>query len=114
VRAALDALGFGFLSIGVGLSLMVTYAVYTAADTELQNVTIVTIACDTVVSIVASFAIFPIVFACRARPGWRAGFMFVTLPLASVPRPLRLFRSVPADASGARAASSRTDDRTRP
>ena len=82
VSAALDALGLGFFSIGVGLSLMVTYAAYAGADIDLRKVAIVTIVGDTVVSIAAGFAIFPIVFAEGLDPGSGPGLMFVTLPLA--------------------------------
>ena len=63
LRAALDALGLGFFSIGVGLSLMITYAAYAGPHVNLRKVAIITILGDTAVSIAAGFAIFPIVFA---------------------------------------------------
>jgi NSS family neurotransmitter:Na+ symporter len=82
VSAALDALGLGFFSIGVGLSLMITYAAYARPDVNLRKVAIVTIVGDTAVSIAAGFAIFPIVFAEGLDPASGPGLMFVTLPLA--------------------------------
>jgi NSS family neurotransmitter:Na+ symporter len=82
VSAALDALGLGFFSIGVGLSLMVTYAAYAGPDIDLRKVAIVTLVGDTAVSIAAGFAIFPIVFAEGLDPASGPGLMFVTLPLA--------------------------------
>ena len=60
---ALDALGLGFFSIGVGLGLMITYAAYADATIDLQQVTIVSVVADTVISILAGFAVFPVVFA---------------------------------------------------
>ena len=63
LQAALDALGLGFFSIGVGLSLMITYAAYAGPDVNLRNVAIITIIGDTAVSLAAGLAIFPIVFA---------------------------------------------------
>ena len=82
LNAALDALGLGFFSIGVGLALMVTYAAYAGADVDLRKVAIVTILGDTAVSLAAGFAIFPIVFAEGLNPASGPGLMFVTLPLA--------------------------------
>jgi NSS family neurotransmitter:Na+ symporter len=82
VSAALDALGLGFFSIGVGLSLMITYAAYAGPDVNLRKVAIVTIVGDTAVSIFAGLAIFPIVFAEGLDPASGPGLMFVTLPLA--------------------------------
>jgi neurotransmitter:Na+ symporter, NSS family len=82
VSAALDALGLGFFSIGVGLSLMVTYAAYAGPGVDLRKVAIITILGDTAVSIASGFAIFPIVFAEGLDPASGPGLMFVTLPLA--------------------------------
>ena len=80
--AALDALGLGFFSIGIGLGLMITYAAYAGADIDLRKVAIITIAGDTAVSLAAGFTIFPIVFAEGLDPASGPGLMFVTLPLA--------------------------------
>lgn len=82
VAAALDALGLGFFSIGVGLALMVTYAAYAGAEIDLRRVAVATIVGDTAVSLAAGFAIFPIVFAEGIDPAGGPGLMFVTLPLA--------------------------------
>ena len=82
LRAALDALGLGFFSIGVGLCLMITYAAYAGRQVNLRKVAIITILGDTAVSITAGFAIFPIVFAEGLDPAGGPGLMFVTLPLA--------------------------------
>lgn len=82
LRAALDALGLGFFSIGVGMSVMITYAAYADAAVNLRQVAIITIVGDTAVSIAAGFAIFPIVFAEGLDPAAGPGLMFVTIPLA--------------------------------
>jgi len=82
LRVALNALGLGFFSIGVGLSLMITYAAYAGPEVSLLRVAIVTILGDTVVSIAAGLAIFPIVFAEGLDPASGPGLMFITLPLA--------------------------------
>jgi NSS family neurotransmitter:Na+ symporter len=81
-HVALEAVGLGFFSIGVGLCLMVTYAAYADADMDLRNVAAATIVADTVISLMAGFAVFPIVFAEGLDPASGAGLMFVTVPVA--------------------------------
>lgn len=81
-RAALDALGLGFFSIGVGLGAMVTYAAYAGEHIRLQRVALITVLGDTLVSCLAGLAIFPLVFAYGLDPATGPGLMFVTLPIA--------------------------------
>lgn len=81
-QAALDALGLGFFSIGVGLSLMITYAAHARPDINLRDAALITVLGDTAISIVAGIAIFPIVFAEGLDPTSGPGLLFVTLPLA--------------------------------
>ena len=81
-RAALDALGLGFFSIGVGLGLMITYAAYSGAEIDLREVAVASVVADTAISFLAGIAVFPIVFAHGLDPGGGPGLVFVTLPLA--------------------------------
>lgn len=81
-RTALEAVGLGFFSIGVGLSVLITYAAYARPELRLREVAIVTLLSDTAISILAGLAVFPIVFAERLDPASGPGLMFVTLPLA--------------------------------
>lgn len=87
-KVALEALGLGFFSIGVGLAVMVTYAAYAGPEIDLRIVAIATIIGDTVVSFLAGLAVFPIVFAEKLDPASGPGLMFVTLPLAFAHLPL--------------------------
>jgi NSS family neurotransmitter:Na+ symporter len=87
-RAALEALGLGFFSIGVGLGLMITYAAYAGADIDLKQVAAVSVLADTAISFLAGFAVFPIVFAHGLDPAGGPGLVFVTLPLAFADMPL--------------------------
>ena len=87
-RVALEALGLGFFSIGVGLAVMVTYAAYAGPEFDLRTVAIVTLLSDTAVSFLAGMAVFPVVFAERLDPSSGPGLMFVTLPLAFARIPL--------------------------
>jgi NSS family neurotransmitter:Na+ symporter len=86
-RAALEALGLGFFSIGVGLGLMITYAAYGGPDIDLKQVAIVSVIADTAISVLAGFAVFPIVFAHGLDPASGPGLVFVTLPLAFAQMP---------------------------
>ena len=87
-RTALEALGLGFFSIGVGLAVMITYAAYAAADFDLRTVAVVTLLSDTAISLLAGLAVFPVVFAEGLDPASGPGLMFVTLPLAFARMPL--------------------------
>lgn len=79
---ALDAVGLGFFSIGVGLAIMTTYAAYAGTEINLKEAAVVTVVGDTVISFLAGFAVFPVVFAEGLDPASGPGLMFVTVPLA--------------------------------
>ena len=81
-RTALSALGLGFFSIGVGMGPMITYAAYARDEVDLRQVAIWSVAADTAISLLAGFAVFPIVFAHGLDPAGGPGLVFVTLPLA--------------------------------
>jgi neurotransmitter:Na+ symporter, NSS family len=81
-KAALEALGLGFFSIGVGLGLMITYAAYSGRNISLMRVAGVSVVADTAISILAGFAVFPIVFGHGLDPASGPGLVFVTIPLA--------------------------------
>jgi NSS family neurotransmitter:Na+ symporter len=81
-RTAIEALGLGFFSIGVGLGAMVTYAAYTGADIRLGPAALVIVVGDSAISILAGLAVFPLVFAHGLDPAAGASLVFVTLPIA--------------------------------
>jgi neurotransmitter:Na+ symporter, NSS family len=87
-RVALEAVGLGFFSIGVGLAVMITYAAYASPAFDLRTVALITLVSDTAISLVAGFAVFPIVFAEGLDPASGPGLMYVTLPLAFAHIPL--------------------------
>jgi NSS family neurotransmitter:Na+ symporter len=93
-RAALEAVGLGFFSIGVGLGLMITYAAYADARMNLREVVGFTILADTAISFLAGFAIFPIVFANGLDPSSGPGLLFVTLPLGFARMPFGALAAV--------------------
>ncbi len=81
-HVAIEALGLGFFSIGVGFCIMLTYAAYAGADTNLREVAVLTVVIDTAISFMAGLAIFPLVFAEGLDPASGPGLMFTTLPVA--------------------------------
>jgi NSS family neurotransmitter:Na+ symporter len=87
-QVALEALGLGFFSIGVGLGLMITYAAYSGAGINLKEIAVVSVLADTAISLLAGLAVFPIVFAYGLDPASGSGLVFVTLPLAFAQMPL--------------------------
>ncbi len=89
-RTAIEALGLGFFSIGVGLGLMITYAAYSGTDIDLTRAAIVSVVADTAISLMAGLAVFPIVFAHGLDPAGGPGLVFITLPLAFAQMPLGL------------------------
>jgi NSS family neurotransmitter:Na+ symporter len=89
-KVALEALGLGFFSIGVGLAVMITYAAHAGPGINLREVAIVTLVGDTAISFAAGLAVFPIVFANDLDPSSGPGLVFVTLPLAFARMPLGL------------------------
>lgn len=81
-RAALEALGLGFFSIGVGFGLMITYAAYAKPPIALLQAGMFAVAADTAISLLAGLAVFPLVFANGLDPASGPGLVFVTLPIA--------------------------------
>jgi NSS family neurotransmitter:Na+ symporter len=86
-NVALEAIGLGFFSIGVGLGMMITYAAYAQPHIKLGRIALISIVADTVISIIAGIAVFPIVFAHALDPAGGAGLVFVTLPVAFAAMP---------------------------
>ena len=89
----LAAVGQAFFSIGVGSCLMITYGAYLSRDTNIARSSVVVAGADTLVAMIAGFAIFPIVFAFGVDPAGGAGLFFATLPIA--------FGQMPAIVGGA-------------
>lgn len=87
-RAALEALGLGFFSIGVGMGLMITYAAYAKPEIGLRQAALWSLGADTAISLLAGLAVFPVVFAHGLDPASGPGLVFVTLPLAFARMPL--------------------------
>ncbi len=81
-KTFLAALGQAFFSIGVGVSLMVTYGAYLSRDTDIPRASALIVGADTFVALIAGFAIFPIVFLVGLNPASGPGLFFISMPVA--------------------------------
>lgn len=81
-RTFLSALGQAFFSIGIGVALMVTYGAYLDRDTNIPKSAAIVVSTDSLVALVAGFAVFPIVFMAGLDPSGGPGLFFVSMPVA--------------------------------
>ena len=78
----LEALGHSFFTLSLGMGAMITYGSYLSRKDDLVSASVATAGADTVVAMVASMVIFPIVFTFGLEPGAGPGLLFVTIPTA--------------------------------
>jgi len=77
-----SALGQACFSLGIGNAIMITYGSYLPRNVNIPKAAITVSLTDTLVAMVAGFAIFPIVFANGLDFNAGAGIFFQTLPTA--------------------------------
>ncbi|MBT4522839.1 MAG: sodium-dependent transporter, partial [Halieaceae bacterium] len=81
-RTVLVALGHAFFTLGIGVGVGISYGAY-APDRIPMGRTVAAVAVfDTLVSLLAGLAIFPIVFALNVAPSMGPGLMFISVPYA--------------------------------
>lgn len=74
------ALGQVFFSLSLGMGCIITYGSYLGKGENLEKNSIIVPLLDTIVALLAGFAILPAVFAFGFEPGAGPGLMFITLP----------------------------------
>ena len=77
----LSALGLAFFKLSLGMGTMMTYGSYFTEDNNLITTSAKVAFSDTLVSILAGIAIFPVVFTFGLEPGAGPGLLFNTIPL---------------------------------
>lgn len=82
------ALGQVFFSLSLGMGCIITYGSYLSKEENLEKNSIVVPFLDTLVALLAGFAILPAVFALGFEPGAGPGLMFITLPQVFAKMPL--------------------------
>jgi NSS family neurotransmitter:Na+ symporter len=78
----LMALGQAFFSIGIAMAVMITYGSYLDEKISIPRNAFIVVGADTLVALLAGFAIFPLVFAHQLAPDSGEGLVFQTLPIA--------------------------------
>lgn len=78
----LMALGQAFFSIGIAMAVMITYGSYLDKRTSIPQNAFIVVGADTLVALLAGFAIFPLVFAYGLAPDSGEGLVFEALPMA--------------------------------
>ena len=82
LRAILEALGQALFSLAIGVGGLITYGAYLPDDVSLPKSAGMIAIADTLVALLAGFAIFPIVFEYGLEPSEGPGLIFATLPIA--------------------------------
>lgn len=80
IGTVMAALGQAFFSLSLGMGAIITYGSYLGKTENLEKNAIIIPAIDTLVAILAGFAILPAVFAFGFEPGAGPSLMFITLP----------------------------------
>ena len=81
-ETVLIALGQAFFSIGIAMAVMITYGSFLDKKTSIPGNAVIVVGADTLVALLAGFAIFPIVFAHGLPLDSGEGLVFETLPIA--------------------------------
>lgn len=78
----LEALGHGFLTLGIGAGAMICYGAFAGREVSLARTAVAVALIDTVVALLAALLIVSIVSDAGLEPGRGPGLLFVTLPTA--------------------------------
>jgi NSS family neurotransmitter:Na+ symporter len=78
----LEALGHAFFTLSLGMGAMLTYGSYLHRDDDIVAASVTISALDTTLALVASLALFPIIFTFGMEPGTGPGLVFVSVPVA--------------------------------
>jgi NSS family neurotransmitter:Na+ symporter len=76
------AMGHAFFTLSLGMGAIMMYGSYLNRYVSIGQMTLIIIAMDTLVALLAGLAIFPLVFANGLNPAAGPGLIFETLPLA--------------------------------
>ena len=91
---ALEALGHAFFTLSLGMGAMLTYGSYLRRDDDIVAASITISALDTLIALVASLVLFPIIFSFGMEPGAGPGLVFISIPIALSQMPGGTFLSI--------------------
>lgn len=75
-----SALGQVFFSLSLGMGTLITYGSYLDSRSDIVKDSVLITVLDTIVSVIAGFAVIPAVFAAGQTPDFGPSLLFVTLP----------------------------------
>lgn len=76
----LAAIAQSFFTLSIGMGAIITYGSYLSKKDEIPVNALSVVGLDTLIAVMAGFAIFPAVFALGFEPGSGAGLTFITIP----------------------------------
>lgn len=79
-RSVLSAVGQSFYSLSIGMGCICTFASYFSRDTHLVGTAVKVVSLDTLVALLASVMIFPVVFTAGIDPAAGPSLVFIALP----------------------------------
>ncbi len=88
MKTFIMAMAQAFFSMSVGMGVLITYASYMRREVKLFKMSINVAVADTVISILAGFAIIPATFAFGMQPDVGPSLIFLTLPQIFAQMPL--------------------------
>jgi len=89
-----DAISQAFFTLSLGMGVMITYGSYLSEKESINESAAFVLVFDTVVALLAGFAIFPAVFAFGLDPASGPGLTFITLPAVFTQMPFGTFFSL--------------------
>ena len=89
-----DAISQAFFTLSLGMGVMITYGSYLSENESINESAAFVLVFDTLVALLAGFAIFPAVFAFGLDPASGPGLTFITLPAVFTQMPFGSFFSL--------------------
>ncbi len=83
-----DAIAQAFFTLSLGMGAMITYGSYLSDKDSISDSAGFVVGLDTLIAVLAGFAIFPAVFALGLDPAAGPGLTFITLPAVFAEMPL--------------------------
>lgn len=80
-QIAINAMGQVFFSLSLGMGTLITYGSYLPKSTNLTSSTVTIVTLDTLIAVIAGFAIIPAVFSFGLEVTGGPGLIFQTLPV---------------------------------
>ena len=90
-KVFINASGHAFFSLSLGMGAIMVYGSYLPEKASITQASVVIAGADTLVALLASISIFPIVFTYGLEPASGPSLLFITLPIAFSQMPYGMF-----------------------